>query len=97
MLGAGARDAHGVSLLEGIRADHEGRNLPGEDDERDRIHQRIGEAGHGVRRPGPGGHEHDARLAGGARITFGGVDRSLFVAHKDVLDIVLLEDFVINR
>ena len=35
VLGAGPRDPDGIGLLEGIIADHEGRNLPGQDDDRD--------------------------------------------------------------
>ena len=47
--------------------------------------------------PGPGGDQHDARLAGRARIALGRVDRALFVPHEDVADVVLLEDLVVDR
>ena len=57
VLGAGAGDAHGVGLLKGVRADHEGRHLTGQNNDRDRIHQRIGQAGHRIGRAGPGGHQ----------------------------------------
>jgi hypothetical protein len=97
MLGAGPRDADGVGLLERVGADHEGRHLARQNDDRDRIHQRVGQAGDGVGRAGAGGHEHDPGLAGGARIAFGGMHRALFVAHEDVADGVLLEDLVIDR
>ena len=39
VLGAGPGDADGVGLLEGVVADHEGRDLAGQDDDRDRVHQ----------------------------------------------------------
>jgi hypothetical protein len=91
VLGAGPGDADGVGLLKGVVADHEGRHLPGQDDERDRIHQRVGQAGDRIGRAGPGGDQHDARLAGGAGIALGGVHRALFVAHQDVADRVLLK------
>jgi hypothetical protein len=97
MLGAGAGDADRVGLLEPVGADHEGGDLTCQHDERDRIHQRIDKAGHGIGRAGAGGHQHHAGLAGGAGIAFGHVDRALFVAHEDVADVVLLEDFVIDR
>ncbi len=50
------------------------------------VHQRVGEAGDRVGGAGAGGHQHDAELAGRARIAFGGVRRALLVAHQDVLD-----------
>ena len=96
-LGAGARDAHGVGLLEGVGADHEGRNLPGENDDGDRIHQGVRQTGNGIGRPGAGGDQNDAGLAGRPGIAFGGMDRALFVAHQDVADLVLLKDLVIDR
>src|SRR3546814_11423907 len=57
------------SLLKGVGADQMGGHLAGEDDDGDRIHKRVGDAGDGVRRAGAGGDEHDARLAGGSRVT----------------------------
>jgi len=97
MFGAGAGDADGIGLLKAIGADHEGRNLPGQNHHRDRIHQRVGQAGHRIGCPRPGGYQNHTGFAGGARITFGGVGRALFVAHQDVADIVLLKDLVIDR
>ena len=97
VLGGGAGDAHRVGLLEGVRADHEGRHLAGQHDERDRIHQRIDHPGHGIGRAGAGGDEHDARLAGRAGIALGHMDGALFVAHQDVTDRVLLENLVVDR
>src|SRR6185437_8883350 len=35
--------------------------------------------------------------AGGARITFGGMTGALLVPHQDMLDLALLEQFVIDR
>ena len=66
-------------------------------DDRDRIHQRVGEAGDRVGGAGTRGHQHAADLAGRARIAFGGVHRALLVAHQDVLDLLLLEQRVIDR
>jgi hypothetical protein len=65
--------------------------------QRDRIHQRVGEAGHGVGGARTRGHQHDAHLAGRARIAFGGMHGRLLVAHQDVAQLVLLEERVIDR
>jgi hypothetical protein len=70
---------------------------PGQHDQRDRIHQRVGDAGDGVGGAGARGDQHDAGLAGRAGIALGHVHRALFVAHQDVADVVLLEELVIDR
>ena len=44
VFGAGPGDADRVAFLEGVVADEMGRHLPGDDDERDRIAQRVGQA-----------------------------------------------------
>ena len=97
MLGAVARDADGVGFLERVGADQRGRHLAGDDDHRDRIHQRVGDAGDRVGRARAGGDEHDAGLAGRAGIAFGRVRRRLLVADEDVADAVLLEQRVVDR
>ena len=97
VLGAGPRDADRVAFLEGVVADEMGRHLAGDADERDRIHQRIGEAGHRIGGARARGDEHDAGLAGRARIAFGRMGGALLVAHQDVLHLLLLEDLVIDR
>ena len=97
VLGAGARDADGVAFLEGIVADQVRRHLSGDADDRNRIHQRVGQAGHRIGGAGAGGHQHAADLAGGARIAFRRMHRALLVADEDVLDVLLLEQFIIDR
>ena len=97
VLGAGPGDADRVALLEGVVADQMRRHLPGDDDDRDRVAERIGQAGDGIGGAGARRDQHAADLAGRARIAFGGVDRALLVAHQDVLDHLLLEDRVIDR
>ena len=57
VLGAGPRDADRVAFLERVVADQMGRHLPGDADDRDRIHQRIGEAGHRIGRARAGCHQ----------------------------------------
>ena len=97
VLGAGPRDADRVAFLEGVVADEMGRHLAGDADHGDRIHQRVGEAGHRVGGAGAGGDQHHAALAGRAGIAFGRMGGALLVAHEDVLDLLLLEDLVIDR
>ena len=97
VLGAGPRDADGVAFLERVVADQVRRHLAGDADQRDRIHQRVGQRRHHVGGAGTGGHQHDAGLAGRARIAFGGMAGALLVADQDVLDLALLEDLVIDR
>ena len=84
VLGAGPRDADGVALLEGVVADQMRRHLAGDADDGDGIHQRVGEARDGVGGTRTRRDEHDADLAGGARIAFGGMHRAAFLADEDV-------------
>ena len=97
VFGAGPRDADGVAFLERVVADEVGRHLPGDDDERDRVAQRVGQAGDRVGGAGPGGDQHGADLAGRARIAFGGVHGALLVPHQDVVHFVLLKQGVVDR
>ena len=97
VLGAGPRDAGGVGFLEGVVADQMGRHLAGQADHGDGIHQRVGETGHGIGGARTRGHQHDADLAGRARIALGGMDGGLLVADQDVAQPVLLEQRVVDR
>jgi hypothetical protein len=85
VLGAGPRDADGVAFLERIVADQVRRHLSGDADDRDRVAERVGQAGHGIGRARAGGHQHAANLTGRAGITFRGMNRALLVAHQDML------------
>ena len=97
MLGAWPRDADRVGFLERVVADQVRRNLPGDADDRDRIHQRVGQAGHRIGGAGSRGDQHAADLAGRARIAFRRVHRALLVPHQDVLHLFLREDGVVDR
>ena len=97
VLGAGPRDADRVAFLEGVGADQRGRHLAGQADQRDRIHQRVLQRRHRIGGARARGHQHDAGLAGRARIAFRRMAGALLVAHQDVLDLVLLENLVVDR
>jgi len=97
VLGAGPGDAGRVRFLEGVIADEVRRHLAGQADDGNAVHERVGEAGHRIGRAGPGGHEHDADLAGRAGIAFRGMDRAAFLADEVMAQLVLLEDLVIDR
>ena len=97
VLGTGPGDADRVAFLEGIVADEMGRHLPGDDDERDRVAQGVGQPGDGIGRARARGHQHAADLAGRARIALGGVHGALLVPHQDVLELLLLKQRVVDR
>ena len=97
MLGTGTGDAGCVGLLKGIIADQVGWHLAGQADHRHGIHQRVCQAGNRVGGTGAGCNENNAGLAGRTGITLGGMDCRLLVTNKDVLDLVVLEQSVIDR
>ena len=97
MLGAVARDAHRVAFLKGVGADQRRRHLTRQHDHRDRIEQRVGDAGDGIGRARPRCDEHDAGLAGRARIALCRMGRGLFVANEDMLDRGMIEEGVVDR
>ena len=97
MLGAAARDAHRIALLESISADQVGRHLAGDHHHGDGVHHRVGNRGDHVGRARAGGHQRDARLAGRARIALGRVAGTLLMAHQNVPDLVLRVERIIDR
>ena len=66
-------------------------HVAGDDDHRNRIERGVGHAGGRVGQAGPEMRQHDARLAGGARIAVGRVRRDLFVPRRDEPDAALAE------
>ena len=97
VLGAGARDADRIALLEGVVADQVRWHLAGDAHDGNGIHQRIGEPGDGIGCTGSGGDQHDADFAGGARVALGRVHGAAFLPHQHVLDFLLLEQLVVDR
>ena len=91
-----ARNAHGVALLKGVRADVGARHLPGEHHQRHRIHVRRGQPGDGIGRPRAGGDQRHAHFARGACIAVSGMHGGLLVAHQNMLQLFLFIERVIN-
>ena len=73
------------------------RHLAGQANDRNGIHQRVSEAGNRIGGARARGDQHNANLSGRARITFGGMNSPLLVAHQNVTQLVLLKDLVVNR
>ena len=95
VLRAGPGDAGDVHLLETVAPDDGGGDLPGEDDDGDRIHVGVGNPGHRVGGAGPGSHQADADPPRHAGVSVGGMNGTLFMAHQDMADI-LPEELVID-
>ena len=89
VFGAWARDANGIGLLKCIRANHEGRHLPCQHNQRNAVHKRISETRHRIGCAGARSDKNNARLAGRARIGFGGMHRALLMANQKMLDAIL--------
>ena len=81
VLDAGASDADRVNFLKGVRADERQWHLPCDNDNRSRIHVSVGDARHGVGCTGAGCNERHADPPRRARVTFGHVNRALFMSH----------------
>jgi hypothetical protein len=92
-----AGDAHRVGFLKGVGADQAGRHLSGDDDHRDGVEQGVGDAGDRIGGTRAGGDEHHARLAGRASITLGRVGCGLFMPNKNMADLRLLEQRIVDR
>ena len=97
MLGAGAGNADRIALLEGVRPDQVGWDLPGNDHQRNRIHQGIDNAGHRIGRAGARGDQHHAGLARRARIALSRMGCALFMTDQNMLQARLVEQRVIDR
>ena len=96
MLDAGAGNADRVDFLECIAADGMTRYLAGDDDDRNRIHVGGGNSGDGIGRARSRGHQADTGFAGRPGVTVGRMRRTLFVAHQNVFQVILLLQGIVN-
>ncbi len=97
VLGDGRRNAHDVSLLEGIRADQRGPHLAGDGDHRDRVHVGIGDGRHEVGGARAGGDDARAHPAGGVGVALGRVAGTLLMPREDVAQDRGIHQRVIGR
>src|SRR5690554_436150 len=88
--------ADDVGFLESVLANQMTGDLATQHHHGNRIHVGGGNSGNRIGGTGAGGDQHDTGFARGTGITVGGVSRGLFVAHQDVLDLVLTEQRIIN-
>ena len=86
VLGDRDRDALDVCLLEAVTADQRTDHLAGDANQRNGIHEGVGDTGDEVRRARAGGSVADPRLAADACVGVGGVCGALLVLHQVVLD-----------
>ncbi|MND84781.1 hypothetical protein D3C80_766800 [compost metagenome] len=82
MFGAGQRQAENIDLLKGIGANQRGTHLAGDGHYRNRIQQRIGQAGDQIGGTGTRGGDTNTDFAGCAGITNGSHCGALFVAAQ---------------
>jgi hypothetical protein len=94
VFGAGARDAEGVGLLEGVAADELGGDLPGQRYDRNRVHHRVHQACCEVRCAGPGSGAANSYFSSAAGVPFGGEGRVFLVPYQHVADVVVVKRIV---
>ena len=97
VLGDGDGDAGDVGLLEGVAADHCPRHLAGDRHHGHRVHIGVGQAGDQIGGAGAGGGETDADAPGDPGIGIRGVYRPLLVADKDMAQLRVLGQRMIQR
>ena len=94
-------DRHGdpadVGFLEGVGADGRAGDLPGDRDDRDGVHVRIGDRCHEVGGAGTAGRHAHADPSGRQGITLGRVAGALLVAHQDMPDPSRIQQRVVCR
>ncbi|EKE18389.1 MAG: hypothetical protein ACD_10C00010G0007 [uncultured bacterium] len=93
---AGSGNTDCVALLERILADIGCRHLTGDDNHRNRVHVGSRNTGHGIGHARPRCHQSDTYLLRRTRIGIRRVNRSLLMAHENVLDLVLPEKSIVD-
>ena len=91
-----SRDADRVAFLEGVEPDRVRRHLAGHDHHRNRVHVGGGDTSDGIRHPRTRSDECYSDLTRRPREAVCGMHCGLFVAHKHMLDRVLLVQRVID-
>ncbi len=94
VLGDRQRDAGGVALLEGVRADHRLGHLAGDRHHRHRVHVGVRQRGDQVGRARATGRHADPDLAGRPGVPLRRMARPLLVADQDVANAGLTQRVV---
>ena len=94
VLGDRQGNAGDIDFLEGVCTQQLRGDLPGDADQRHRVHHGRGDAGDQVGGRRAGGGNGDADLARGARVAVGRMRGALFVAHQNMADRVLAQSVV---
>src|SRR5690606_32086558 len=97
VLGDRHGDAGDVGFLEGVGADQAAAHLPGDGDDRDGVHVRVGQRGDQVGGSRTGGGHADPHPAGGVGVAAGGVPGALLMAHQHVPQLLRVEQRVVDR
>ena len=96
MLHDGARNAHGVALLESIETNGGSRHLATDNDHGNAVHVGRCNAGHCIGEAGARCDQSNTDIARGAGIAVGRMHSRLLVTNQDVLNGVLLEESVVD-
>ncbi len=86
MFGAGPGDADNVDFLEGVVSDQERRDLAGQDDDGDGVHEGGGNPCDRIGSTGPGGDQSHSRLSRGSRVSVCSMDGGLFMADQHLME-----------
>ena len=94
----GLRNVYNVALLKGVCAKHLGTYLPRNDNHGRAVHHGIGNTRNGVSCSRSTGNQTHTRFATYTGITLGCMGSSLFVAHKDVVELLaIIVERIIHR
>ncbi len=97
VLRAGACNADRIAFLKCIGTDQGRRHLARNANQRNGVHQGVLKRRDRVGRTRTGCDKHHPNLAGRTRVAFRRMSGALLVTHQNVLNLVLLEEFVIDR
>ena len=86
VFGDGQRDARHIGFLKRVTADEMRRHLPGDENHRNRVHHRSGDARHQIRRTGTGCRHRHTDLPRSARESIRHVRPTLLMPNQHMMD-----------
>jgi hypothetical protein len=84
VFGARPGNSNNIYFLKGIVADQGAGYLPGQDDQRNRVHMGGGNTGNPICCPRSGGQESDTNLTGDSGKAICGMHSPLFMTNQDI-------------